>query len=428
MAKVTLEPLAPSEALQFFREKGFAEQLQRFDWRDVWQEEHARAFVVAKAMRLDVLGDIRAGIDRALAEGRTFEQFRADLEPLLRAKGWWGKQAVPDPVTGEIRPARLGSPRRLRVIFDTNLRMSQAAGRWARIQRLKASRPFLRYVAVLDSRTRPEHSQWHGTVLPVDHAWWHDHYPPNGWNCRCIVQQLSARDLRRQDFKVSEAAPPSSVRRYFNRRTDQEIEVPAGIDPGFAYNVGKAWLRGNTPKEIPGIPTPPTTPAPGLPPLPAPRASTRTLLSPDLSIDEYLTGFLQEFGATPEKPVVFRDVIGEAMIISDELFRTERGFIKLNRDTRRIYLPILAETIKSPDEIWITWARLANGTVALRRRYLARWHIAGTQISGFSVFELGNRNWQGVTAFPPKAGRSANIQDDYLEKMRSGELLYRRKE
>ena len=44
----------------------------------------------------------------------------------------------------------------------------------------------LRYVAVLDARTRPEHRAWHGLILPIDHPLWDTHYPPNGWGCRCL--------------------------------------------------------------------------------------------------------------------------------------------------------------------------------------------------------------------------------------------------
>jgi SPP1 gp7 family putative phage head morphogenesis protein len=239
MAKVELAALPPAEAVEHFRAKGFR---IGFAWQDVWQDEHAHAFTVAKAMEEDLLADIRDAVDRAMAEGVPYRDFAAELEPTLRERGWWGRQPVLDPETGRIVRAQLGSPRRLRIIFDTNLRTSYAAGRWERIERVAASRPFLRYVAVLDSRTRREHRAWHGTILPVDHDFWKTHYPPNGWRCRCIVQQLSEADLRRRGLAPS-ADPAVGMRRWRNPRTGAEIDVPVGIDPGFAYNVGLAGRR-----------------------------------------------------------------------------------------------------------------------------------------------------------------------------------------
>ena len=99
----------PEEAIRHFRSKGFH---VGFDWRDTEASEHLTSFTVAKAMRLDILQDIRTAVDRALAEGRTFEKFQAELEPLLRRRGWWGRQALTDPVTGRDahRPAGLAAP------------------------------------------------------------------------------------------------------------------------------------------------------------------------------------------------------------------------------------------------------------------------------------------------------------------------------
>ncbi len=178
-------------------------------------------------------------MDRALAEGKSFGSFQKELEPLLRKKGWWGRRTVTDPLTGETRTVQLGSPRRLRIIYDTNIRMAIAAGRWRQIERLAVRRPYLRYVSLLDSRIRPEHARWHGTVLAWDHPFWQTHYPPNGWRCRCSVQSLSAADLDRYGYQVGE--PPEGwqeTRPWTNRRTGATVQVPRGIDPGFGHNVG----------------------------------------------------------------------------------------------------------------------------------------------------------------------------------------------
>lgn len=228
----------PVEAIEHFRAKGFH---VGFDWRDTAAAEHLRSFTVAKATKLDILEDIRGAVDEALAEGTTFRQFRSRLEPRLREKGWWGQASVLDPLTGEQRIAQLGSTRRLRIIFDTNLRMAHAKGRWERIERVAEDRPWLRYFAVRDGRTRPDHADWHGTVLRWDHPFWQSHYPPNGWRCRCLVQQFDDDDLEAFGFAPSDGPPAGSetTRPWTNKRTGETVEVPVGIDPGFAHNVGQ---------------------------------------------------------------------------------------------------------------------------------------------------------------------------------------------
>ncbi|MCF8483307.1 MAG: minor capsid protein, partial [Rhodospirillum sp.] len=191
-----LEPLPPKEAIQALEARG-RRLHETFSYKDAWGDEHGGIFTVAKSTGFDILGDVHSSLRDALAEGGTFDQWKKDITPVLQEKGWWGKQEILDPVTGQLVEAQLGSPRRLRTIYDTNMRVSRAAGHWAVIDRTKARRPWLRYVAVQDDRTRADHKHWHGTVLSVDDPWWDSHAPPNGWHCRCTVQQLNDRDLKR---------------------------------------------------------------------------------------------------------------------------------------------------------------------------------------------------------------------------------------
>lgn len=229
--------LPPKEALDFFRAKGYA---TGFNWQDVWQKEHDGAFTVAKMMDVDLLRDVRVAVDKAISQGQTLAQFREELEPRLVQAGWWGKAEMLDPLTGESKVVQLGSPRRLRTIFQTNMQASYSAGHWQQIQETKAEAPFLMYDAVDDDQTRDEHRAWDGTVLRADDPWWSTHMPPNGWNCRCGVIQLSAEEARARGFDVATQAPPSPTREYVNPRTGEVSQVPEGIDPGWAYNPGES--------------------------------------------------------------------------------------------------------------------------------------------------------------------------------------------
>lgn len=127
----------PIEAVEAFRAKGYR---VAFSWLDTSAEQRAAAFTAAKIMNRDVLADIRVGVDRAIAAGDDFVRFEAHLQPLLAARGWWGEIQVVDPVTGEPKTVEIG-PRRLRTIFDTNLRVTYARGRWQRIERQAERRP-----------------------------------------------------------------------------------------------------------------------------------------------------------------------------------------------------------------------------------------------------------------------------------------------
>lgn len=234
VAEIQLKPLPPAEAIAYFRQKGYR---IGFDYRDVWQQEHQAAFTVAKAMQLDLLTEIRAGIDAALADGTTFETFRKALTPRLQARGWWGRQEVTDPVTGETAPAQLGSPRRLRVIYDTNLATAYSEGQWERIQRNKVIFPFLEYVKSAAENPRLEHLAYAGMVLRADDPWWQTHMPVKDYGCKCSVIQHTQRMLDREGLTVG-TAPPDEMRTVVNKRTGEEMQVPKGVHPAFHYPPG----------------------------------------------------------------------------------------------------------------------------------------------------------------------------------------------
>lgn len=237
-----IKALPPKDAIAALFERG--QRLDpTFSWLDVWQDTHASMFTVAKSAGFDVLRDIHEALLKALSEGTTFRDFARDLTPILQEKGWWGRQPAYDPDTGEMAWSQLGSVRRLRTIFDANMRVSYAAGHWASFERNKVERPFLRYVAILDDATRPTHRARHNLVLPVDHPYWNLWAPPCGWNCRCTLQQLSQRDIDRLVARGEQlifVPPADTFRTFVNKRTGEVSTVPDGIDPGWAYNPGKA--------------------------------------------------------------------------------------------------------------------------------------------------------------------------------------------
>lgn len=231
--------LAPAQAIGYFKAKGLK---VTFDWRDMLGAEHASAFTVAKMADLDLLADVQASLDDAIAQGLSYQSWADTITPLLQQKGWWGRQAVTDPLTGETIVAQLGSPSRLKTIFRTNVQAAYAAGQWDQIQAQKDVAEYLMYDAVDDHRTRPQHAAWDGTILPVDHEWWATHYPPNGWNCRCGVIQLSEEDVEDLGLTPNAKAPRGGTSDWTNPRTGKVEKVDKGLDPGWNSNPGATHL------------------------------------------------------------------------------------------------------------------------------------------------------------------------------------------
>ena len=406
---VELKPLPPAEAIAYFRQKGL---LPSFAWEDVWQEEHARAFTVAKAMQREVLEDIRAALDEALTEGRTLEQFREQLTPILQARGWWGVQEMTDPLTGEAELVQLGSPRRLRTIFEVNMRSAYQAGRWERIERVKAAMPFLRYVAVQDDRTRPEHRAWHGVVLPVDDPWWNTHYPPCGWRCRCTVTQMNARTLARRGFEVTTYPPRFPMKTYTNRRTGEVTTVEGGIAPGFNFNVGRAYLNGVTPRPLPDTPEsgggddPVATMAQS-------EIRDGQLLDAGTDLEEAAAAFLAELDAATGR--VVEDRAGYPLALGPALFRRADGRAPRWPEARLRSLQLVARAVADPDQIRETWREAEDGRRMLVRRYVAGFHTPDGLIDVMA--EFGTDGWRV---------RSSAEPDFHIVAVLSGRVVYRR--
>jgi hypothetical protein len=214
------------EQIAFFRAK---RNVLTTSWTDLWLEMHDHGFMVAGANRIDLLVDLRAAIDRAIADGTGLSAFRHDFDKIVAKYGW--------EYTG-------GRNWRTRVIFETNLRTSYAAGRYAQLQKLKRVMPYWRYRhsdAVM--HPRPLHLSWNNLVLLADDPWWRTHFGPNGWGCQCTVEGTDARGLKRLGKSGPDKAPPEDMQEVVVGKNGPHpftVSTPAGVDPGFGYIPGKS--------------------------------------------------------------------------------------------------------------------------------------------------------------------------------------------
>ena len=207
------------EQIDFLRRKL---NLPSESWRDIQSAAHDRAFVVAGATKADLLHDLRKAVDQAV-KGGSIGEFRKNFAEIVAKHGWTGW-------TGE--GTKAGEAWRTRVIYQTNLMTSYAAGRRAQLldPDLVERRPFWRYVHN-DSVThpRPQHKRWGDMKLTLrhDHPFWETHFPPNGWGCKCRVAAEAAQGYG------DGTEPPEGW-----AQTDPATGAPVGIDEGWGYAPG----------------------------------------------------------------------------------------------------------------------------------------------------------------------------------------------
>jgi hypothetical protein len=408
MPSVNYGSLPFAEQIQFLRRKV---NIPTDSWVDIYGAEHDYGFMVAGANRNAIVADFRSAVEKVIAEGATLADFRKDFDNIVASHGWDYKG---------------GRSWRSRTIYETNLFSSYNAGRFEQLEAAGDALPYRQYHHSGSENPRAEHLAWDGLVLRRDDPWWQTHTPINAWGCQCSVSGLTELGLAELGLTVPDTAPALELEtRIIGQRSvngPREVVVPKGVDPGFEHTPGRSRLEGAIPPERPMPPITGATGGPGLPntrptdPLPAPRSLPADTLLPDnLSDEDYAQAFLQPFGATLEQPVVHIDVIGEALVLGRGLF-VDRATGAINASSNGPLLPLLAEALLDPDEIWVRMEFADNKTV-VRRRYIARFLLPGQDTPALAVFDSAADGWSGIT-------RLAAEND--IDDLRMGVRLYRR--
>lgn len=192
-------------------------------WNDLRTAQHDHAWVVAGAMQADLLNDLHEAVLAAINEGLGIAEFRKAFRDIVARNGWEGWTGA---------DSQAGRTWRTRVIYQTNMATSYAAGRWAQLNdpELLQARPYWRYVhADGVASPRPQHLAWgqQRLTLPHDHPWWQTHYPPNGFGCHCYV--IAVRNPEAGDATV----PPVG----WDTVSASTGQLP-GIDKGWGYAPG----------------------------------------------------------------------------------------------------------------------------------------------------------------------------------------------
>ncbi|MFV3126112.1 PBECR2 nuclease fold domain-containing protein [Niveispirillum sp. KHB5.9] len=409
---VSATSLPFQEAQDYFRAKV---NVPTARWTDLKGAMHARAFTVAGAVKDELLSDFRSTIQRVVDGELTLEAFRKDFDRIVAAHGWSYK----------------GSRGwRTKVIYETNLRTAHQAGRYKQMTDpdVLRYRPWWQYQhSDLVQHPREQHLAWDGKVWRHDDPVWDKIYPPNGWGCQCSVIALSDRQMKALGKDGPDPSPdlPTVTRTVNAAEGKVAVEVPAGVDPGWDYNVGEAaWGRAEQRRVIiddpaqrweslPGFAPPPAQP---LPPIPVddPVAPLRPM--PPVGDEPALRDFVRELLGGDEGRMT--DPLGTDVLLTQALADHVLEDPDKRWTARLSYWSLIPEIIADPAEIWIEFQRNAGtGRVGLVRRYVKLLRIGKTRTIPV-VLTAQKGMWEGLTTFVGDAS--------YVKNLRRGLMLYRR--
>ncbi len=196
------------EQIEFFRQKV---RLPTQGYQDLTAQNHDKAFVVAGAMKADLLNDLHKAVLSAIENGDSLGQFSKNFDSIAKKYGW---------TAGE------GNAWRAKIVYQTNLRVSHSAGRYHQMRDpdLLKARPYWQYRHITADNPRLHHKRLNNMVLRADDAWWTVNYPPLGFGCKCYARTLSQADMDRMGLTVS-----------------QTPDILGYADDSFAHAHGSSW-------------------------------------------------------------------------------------------------------------------------------------------------------------------------------------------
>ncbi|ROL60070.1 hypothetical protein D9V86_09875 [Bacteroidetes/Chlorobi group bacterium ChocPot_Mid] len=179
--------LGSIRGLEYLKKRG-ENLIETWDYDDLHAKMHYKSFTVAKTMGADVLQDIFDAVQKAKKEGTPVKDFISNLKPILESKGWWGKKEV----DGKI--VTLGTPSRLALILDTNIKTSYAQGRWESMMNIAQYRPWFVYEQIHRETARESHKQFDKHIYHYTNPIVQDIFPPRGYGCDCSMRAVTEEE------------------------------------------------------------------------------------------------------------------------------------------------------------------------------------------------------------------------------------------
>ncbi len=189
----------------------------------------ANVFAFSAAKTKAQIYDVIDELTNAKGNTRSFEQF----EEAVKSKGIFNKH----------------NRNWLRAEYNHAVAAGQAASQWldiednARALAESGDVLYLRYATAGDSRVRPEHARLEGITLPYDDNFWNTFTPPNGWSCRCTVNEVldPPNPSDPAKLKISQLKRDTKTSPYFAKNWGKQ--PPFDMNKGYAKTFNPESLQ-----------------------------------------------------------------------------------------------------------------------------------------------------------------------------------------
>ena len=265
---------------------------------------------------------------------------------------------------------------------------------------------------------------------------WDAHYPPNGFNCRCMVKALREEDLKEQELQVSKSDGNRMKRRRKSERTKAPAKCPISVGtrydsidaagnpqtmtPDWNYNPGQAQSLSDLAGEqflapVPGgknyrdfnLPDADETPTSLLPPMPR-RLPPAKDQDAQLQVIETAVGMDDDDVRMVRTPGHLDDVA----------IRRERLPHLVEKQHREQWANYILPTLEDPLEVWLSPVKLKpSGKIVYRRHFISLFDDAGKNRGALAVTQENKDGSVLWTFFPQNEMRQ-------IDKRREGFLLY----
>lgn len=172
---IQIEPVPFKEAAEIIRGRPAVDQKV---FKQMIPEIRARTFLISGIEDMKVAQEIR-DLVAELPLGGDWDALRQQITTKLLGPGgvpWMDEESA---------------GKRATLLLRHHGFQAYAAENHHKLVELSDAFPYWKYLSMGDDRVRDSHAKLHGLILPWNHAFWSDHYPPWDWGCRCLVIAIS---------------------------------------------------------------------------------------------------------------------------------------------------------------------------------------------------------------------------------------------